>query len=210
MLNYDKVMARKSNTYYLADTVPQLPGDSLSAPASIIFIDSSVNAISHFWNFNDAPEDTTYAQNPQHTYYLPDTYRIKLVVTSPEGCVDSSKEIIKVERPFIGKDTSRTPPIKLTNVFVPGSVKEPKFTLLLISVDNFQIDIYSKWGTRVHHYDGPSNNWDGWDGNTQAGLKAASGIYYYVIHATNWDPYVDPYFNSDGIYKGYLYLFRED
>ncbi len=190
--------------------------DTFSAPLAVIFTDSSVNAKSHFWKFGDipynSPSDTSYKKNPTHTYYIPKKDTIRLVVTSSWGCKDDTTEQVWINKPFIGN--TNVPPrplsqseIKLTNAFVAG---KENFKLVVVSVNILHITIYSKWGDKVYEYNQPAIDWQGWDGTTPIGGKAPQGVYYYVIQASTWDPFIDTFFNSDGIYKGFLYLFREN
>jgi gliding motility-associated-like protein len=51
------------------------------------FTDASINAVSWSWDFGDLT--TSNLQNPSHTFASNGTYTVKLVVSSPTGCLDS-------------------------------------------------------------------------------------------------------------------------
>jgi len=64
------------------------------SPAYITFKDSSyypspTTATTRYWDFGDGTNATTSANSIGHTYPLPGTYGIKLIVTDNLGCMDS-------------------------------------------------------------------------------------------------------------------------
>lgn len=60
---------------------------------SINFTDHSSGAIMRNWNFGDG--NSSNALHPTHTYNVPGTYDVKLIVTGANGCKDSvTKQII--------------------------------------------------------------------------------------------------------------------
>jgi len=70
-------------------------GDTLlgCAPLVVNFVDSSITAAgsTYFWNFGDG--GISVLQNPTHTYLVSGMYSIKLVVSTPGGCIDSLTKI---------------------------------------------------------------------------------------------------------------------
>lgn len=56
-------------------------------PLSIQFADSSLNAVSWFWNFGN--NQTSTSQNPNHSFQDEGTYTVTLITTSPSGCKDT-------------------------------------------------------------------------------------------------------------------------
>ncbi len=66
-------------------------GDTLfgCAPLIVNFVDSSITASgsTYLWNFGDG--GISVLQNPTHTYLASGTYSVKLVVSTPGGCIDS-------------------------------------------------------------------------------------------------------------------------
>ncbi len=57
------------------------------SPLDVAFTDNSNDAAQWNWNFGDG--GTSSAQNPTHTFNGEGTYDISLIVTSPEGCLDT-------------------------------------------------------------------------------------------------------------------------
>ncbi|MCU0408271.1 MAG: PKD domain-containing protein [Bacteroidales bacterium] len=62
-------------------------------PLKIRFRDRSINADSYLWDFGDKGYSTE--RNPEHTYYVPGNYIVRLTVKNPAG-EDSHEEIMKV------------------------------------------------------------------------------------------------------------------
>jgi gliding motility-associated-like protein len=96
--------------------------DSLCVPATVNFVNNTVNAVSYLWDFGDGTTSTL--QNPPpHTYNTPGTYTIKLKAFNPTSCVteDSASTdifIFKVDKPdLLVKDTTTcdpTVPVSIT------------------------------------------------------------------------------------------------
>jgi gliding motility-associated-like protein len=73
---------------------------SKCAPVAIIFTDSSKYASSWLWDFGDGGTGST-DQNPSpHIYALPGFYKVKLIITGLNGCVDSTFKWIRVRGPI--------------------------------------------------------------------------------------------------------------
>jgi PKD repeat protein len=62
------------------------------APATVQFTSSSTGPgpLSYQWAFGDG--STSTAANPSHTYLTNGNYGVRLIVTSPQGCVDTIKK----------------------------------------------------------------------------------------------------------------------
>lgn len=61
-------------------------------PHTVQFIDQSIGASTWFWDFGDpssGADNFSTLSNPSHTYRNFGTYDIKLIVTNPNGCIDS-------------------------------------------------------------------------------------------------------------------------
>lgn len=89
---------------FCADTTTQtvviLPPDPVAgfigsgegcAPLTVAFTDTSEYAVSWLWNFGDG--NTSTLQHPIHTYTIPGTYTISLIVTGPGGSTDQALHI---------------------------------------------------------------------------------------------------------------------
>jgi gliding motility-associated-like protein len=54
-------------------------------PLTVVFQNLSTNALSYNWNFADgSPQDTSFG--PTHTFTIPGTYQVRLVVYNPNAC----------------------------------------------------------------------------------------------------------------------------
>ncbi len=58
------------------------------------FVNNSTGATSYLWYFGDGTTST--AQNPTHSYATSNTFTVKLIVTSINGCKDSLSRVITV------------------------------------------------------------------------------------------------------------------
>lgn len=64
------------------------------ATDNLAFASNSVGAVSHEWTFGDASTSTT--ANPSKGYANPGTYNVKLIVTSVNGCKDTTNSNVTV------------------------------------------------------------------------------------------------------------------
>jgi gliding motility-associated-like protein len=174
------------------------------APLSVNITDNSTRATNYLWEFGD-PNDTTTSKksNPDpHVYYKPGEYSIKLTVQNDETrCIDS----MKLEQKIV-VDISE---LNIPNVFTPnGDGLNDNFVVQSKSLMNLSMEVFSRSGMRVYYFYGQSDlipAWTGWDGNiNSSSVKAAPGIYFYIIKAKGWDD-VD-YVGKE--YRGYVYLYR--
>jgi gliding motility-associated-like protein len=61
---------------------------------NFIFLNNSTGATSYLWYFGDGTTSTS--QNPTHSYATANTFTVKLVVTSANGCKDSANRTITI------------------------------------------------------------------------------------------------------------------
>ncbi len=179
----------------------------VSAPAIFLMSNESENADSILWIFGDSTYARTQDDTITHTYYLPGTYHPRVVVykTLPLNlnvCVDTFPEYdeipatpveIVVDNPAViggsENDAGNWP-----NVFTPpnGETKYFRFTGD-VSITNFEISIFNRYGKRVYRYRGNVRDWEGWNGKYKNSDKVVStGVYYYVIREMHELPLFDP------------------
>jgi PKD repeat protein len=79
---------------------------------SFTFTNTSTSGISYLWAFGDG--NTSAATNPTHTYSASGTYIVKLVVTSGNGCKDSTTQTVTVHPQPIAAFTVAPPATCLT------------------------------------------------------------------------------------------------
>jgi PKD repeat protein len=79
---------------------------------SFAFTNASTGATSYNWSFGDG--NTSSLTSPNHTYTTTGTYTIKLVVTSGNGCKDSTTQTITVHPQPVASFTVAPPSSCLT------------------------------------------------------------------------------------------------
>ncbi len=148
-----------------------------SAPAAFRFLNNSINAANYHWLFGDGNEMDSQADESEivHTYLIPGEYEVKLTTTSaaPYNCVDSVKKTITVSKPEL----------QVPNVFTPnGDGINDIFRVYDVSITNFHIIIFDRYGGKVHEFKGNIRDWQGWNGKiNNSNSNAADGVYYYII-----------------------------
>jgi gliding motility-associated-like protein len=174
------------------------------APLSVSINDNSVRATNYLWEFGD-PNDTTTSKksNPDpRIYYRPGEYSIKLTVENDAThCIDSLRSEQKI---VVDKSKLNVP-----NVFTPnGDGVNDNFVVESKSLMTLSMEVFSRSGMRVYSFYGQSDlipSWTGWDGNVNSSsVKAAPGIYFYIIKAKGWDDI--EYGGKE--YRGFVYLYR--
>ena len=70
-------------------------GNSGCSPYSVTFINSSTNASTYQWNFNDGSSVST-ATAPTHTFTTPGTYSVKLVAKNNSSCNISDSVLVSI------------------------------------------------------------------------------------------------------------------
>lgn len=157
---------------------------------------------------SNAPVDSimivAYDQSPVYTYEYSGTYMVKLVskkLSPGLVCVDTFylEDYIKVDTSFVA----------VPNVFTPnGDGTNDDFVVKFWSMQNIEIDIYNRWGKRVHHWEsgnvrGFEDTWTQtvWDGRGIGGKYASPGVYFYNVSGLG----------RDGVKRhkdGFFHLFR--
>jgi PKD repeat protein len=88
---------------------------------TITLVNSSTNATSYVWNFGDGNGSTS--TNPTKTYAISGTYKITLLATNSNGCVDSTSQTITLtNKPSAAFTVSSTSQCLTSNSFVFASV----------------------------------------------------------------------------------------
>ena len=68
--------------------------DACTFPVAVDFQNNSTNAISYSWTFGNGDSSTQFL--PSTAYDTAQTYTISLVATSPDGCVDSTVQLLPI------------------------------------------------------------------------------------------------------------------
>ncbi len=177
-------------------TLDPLKGE---APLEVAITDKSVRAHVYEWDFGD---DTISTLNDPliHTYYKPGEYTIRLRVESERHCIDSVRSAKIIVEPSA---------LAIPNVFSPdGDGYNDRFMVDSRSLRYLTMDVFSRSGRKVYSFSGEGERlkeWTGWDGNiNNSSVKAAPGLYFYIIRAYGWD---DIRYDSKE-YRGFVYLYR--
>jgi gliding motility-associated-like protein len=103
-------------------------------------------------------------------------YSARLIVTNEFGCSDTSFSDHEVL--FSGS---------IPNVFTPNGdgVNDEFYIPGAGALRDFRVEIYNRWGRKVHEWTNPKEGWDG-EGHS-------AGVYYYVVTAKrgNGDDYIE-------------------
>jgi gliding motility-associated-like protein len=168
------------------------------APLDITFTDESVRALDYLWKFGD--DSVSVLPDPgTHTYYTPGDYTVTLIIESELTCRDS----VTVEITVLPSS------LQIPNVFTPNDDGiNDYFVPDKSSLRYLNLQIFSKSGRRVYHYQGDGEEiqgWQGWDGKVNNSERRADpGAYFYVLRAVGYD---DVEYNGRA-YRGTLYLYR--
>lgn len=141
---------------------------SYMAHFEIQFLNKSVGPInSYFWDFGDG--NTSFEENPTHTYLSAGAHEITLTVTDVYGCQTQTKKKIDVFDYYL----------VVPNAFTPNQdgVNDhffPKF----LNIEKLEFWVLNKWGETIYHTeDLQSQGWDGMIG----GEPAMPGNYVYRL-----------------------------
>ena len=139
------------------------------------------NLVYWYWNFGDSTD--SYQQNPTHTYTKIGYITVLLKIEDEFGCKDSTKHEILI---LGGLD--------FPSIFTPIGSDGKQYFFRPIEDNSyfqeFQIDIYDRWGLKVwsKYCKKPNcpdyNDSFWWDGTNKSGKPVSYGIYYWVVKAT--------------------------
>lgn len=136
---------------------------------AIAFTDASIDgATSWSWDFGDNVQTTE--QNPFHMYDVPGQYTVCLMVTSNDGCMDTTCQTLEIVEGLI-----------VPNVFTPnGDNINDYFHVKNSGMVEYNLQIFNRWGLLMFETTAPQLKWDG---TTQSGEQVPAGVYYYVLKA---------------------------
>lgn len=220
---YDKFGCQNSSTVTYNSIVTKadfsIDNQEGEAPLIVTFTNNSENGVpgAYEWFFfrdldeikresetNPGPIDSievvVFDDSPIYTYEYSGTYMVKLVSKNSD-CTDTV-----YLKDYIIADTSF---VVAPNVFTPnGDGTNDQFVVKFWSMESIKIDIFNRWGKRVHHWEsGNVRGFEGtwtesvWDGRGMGGRYASPGVYYYVVDGTGRD-------GRQRRTKGFVHLFR--
>jgi hypothetical protein len=202
-LNNSAYYPGHSDNYYKIFYSDSIYNSYISAPALYYFKNLSINADTMIWYFGDKENMESGGDSILHTYQLPGSYKPVLIVyTYPahlyDACTDTFPKadealsdtnaypIVIDEASIQGKSGSTGTNI-LPNILTCPSGRNNIFRFVDdVSITDFEIVIYNRYGKRVYHFKGNIRDWDGWDGHDKNSNRyVESGVYYYTVKDMN-------------------------
>ena len=122
------------------------------------------------WNFGDpgsGPANTSDLSDPSHAFSGEDIYIVTLIVTSDQGCKDTTTRRVEVIDDVLQFSNVFTPNKDGVNDYfeIKNVEKYPENTLM----------IYDRWGVKVFETNHYRNNW--------AAEGIPDGVYYFVFNS---------------------------
>ena len=138
---------------------------------NINFINTSLNGNQYYWTFGDSTSSNDI--NPYHTYNAAGTYPIELIVTTNNGCADTTFGEVIIKPSYT---------IYIPNAFSPNNDnKNEIFQCKATNITDFTMSIYSRWGNYVTTI---NNLEEGWDGK-ENGKIVQEDTYSYRVSFTD-------------------------
>jgi gliding motility-associated-like protein len=175
------VFDARPNPFFVPDTPIQM------------FTDNTTGANHYYWDFGDGGTATD-EKEPSHTYKLEGSYTITFFASFDHGnkdvngtgslqnvtCYDTAKLVVK------GRQGGQT---RIPNAFTPdpsgpngGNVtdysRNDVFLPITRGVEEFEMQIYDRWGTMVFVSKDKNQGWDGYDRN---GSLLPAGVYVFKL-----------------------------
>ncbi len=139
---------------------------------TIQFMDSSDNAVSYEWNFGDPQNSTSFETYPKNRYLDTGDFNVQLVVTSADGCVDTTHKTVRVWPDFN---------LLFPTAFSPnndGINDDYNVVGHFHSIKDFSMTIFDQHGLKVFETLDINEAWKGSLNNSQLQLPSAN---YEVI-----------------------------
>jgi gliding motility-associated-like protein len=171
-LNYDTIIVNVNQP--VASFMPDVTEGN--APLDVTFTNTSTATGGvHSWYFEDA--DTTYVtRDPKHRFSKPGTFRVSLLVTDDNGCVDTVSKLIRINDEL---------KVFIPNVFTPnGDGLNDEFAIIYTqqALLGMKGSVWNRWGVKVYEFTMPGGAW--WNGEDE-GQKCPAGVYQYSIEVVN-------------------------
>jgi gliding motility-associated-like protein len=144
------------------------PQSTTTTAPQITFTDLSTGAITNWaWDFGvtGTLSDTSSTQNPVYSYADSSIYTVQLIVTNSFGCTDTATSTVDVEPEYVLFAPNAFTPNNhdgLNDTFMPQGVG--------IDPDNFEMDIFDRWGNNIYK---TNDIYKGWDGKANGGSNIA-------------------------------------
>ncbi len=152
------------------------PQQIYSVDPTVHFNNTSTNNFTNQWDFNDGNQSQEIS--PTHQFPLGDAenYTVELIVTTDQGCSDTTYQIIIVKDQLL---------YFVPNSFTPdGDEFNNTFQPVLtagIDLNSYELYIFDRWGELVFETTDANESWDG----TYKGSLLPSGTYVWKIQFKN-------------------------
>lgn len=147
--------------------------NGLNIGAEFSFYDTSYNATSWFWDFDDGNSSTS--QDPTNVYFANGTYIVTQYVYGDLGCADSISQLITINTVTTEID------VLIPNAISPnndGKNDVWKLDFINLLYPEAEIVIFNRWGQELFYSRGYATPWNG----RYEGELVPDGTYYYVIN----------------------------
>ncbi len=142
----------------------------------------SVDAEQYLWDFGD--EGTSTDVNPLHVYKEEGVYDLSLIVESKYGCLDTivkPQAITTVLQGFVSFPNSFMPRPDGGNAnSIGGGETNTVFRPVYRDVDQYQIQIFNRWGQLIFESSDIDEGWNGF----YNGTLAPQAVYVWKVNGT--------------------------
>ncbi len=146
----------------------------------ITFIDSSYNLYEGYmpayniqWNWNLGDGNIMNTQNFIYAFNNYGEYDVNLIVTNNYGCKDTITKKIKILPEFR---------FWVPNAFTPtGDGLNEIFFPIVIGIEDYQLEIFDRWGEKLFLTNNPKQGWDGY----YKGILCKEDVYVWKISFKN-------------------------
>jgi len=139
----------------------------------VYFSNNTTDADTYLWEFGDG--ETSINIDPSHIYAEKGTYTVTLFSSNVYGCNNSFSDEIAIEPVLF---------FYIPNAFTPnGNGKNEIFSAVGEEINDFEMQIYNRWGEMI--YETKDLN-KGWDGSAKGNSNISQeGVYVYNIALTD-------------------------
>lgn len=119
-------------------------------------VDKSIDAVQWNWMAPEATPSTSMDQHPVFNFpHEEGKYEVFLLITSPQGCTDTTRAVLDVQNDFI---------LYAPNTFTPdGDQFNQNWHIVTEGLDfnDFDLKVFNRWGEVVWESHDPEAEWDG-------------------------------------------------
>lgn len=171
-----------------ADFEPN-PYETTMLDPEITFENFSLDANFYNWNLGDGT--TSQVQSPVHEYKDHGTYVVTLIASNINGCKDTVVKEVLIEPEYN---------FFIPNAFTPdGDGLNDVFTAVGDEINEFEMQIFNRWGELIYETNDLQN---GWDGTAKGGSEVSmEGVYVYNIKLRDWEGLYHKYVGKVSLLK---------